>query len=340
MLRKIFIFCLFGIATLLFLSSKSGSVSPTTSVIPDIIAGLFPYYMLTNLCLILFCVVRKSIWGWVPLLAFLISWSAVQKHFGFQCKSENRTANSIRVGTYNIFGLKKIKKKEYDKTVLVRALQNPQMDIICLQEANPFAHDVLNEVSNELYPFRYQFAGLELMSKYPITDKGSFNFDSGINGALWSDLDVGGKGLRVYCAHLRSNKVSKTTDQLIEKGDLREGKTWRSFRDILSLYKRGAIDRIEQAGIIKKHMERSPHPVVLCGDLNDHPLSSTINAITEKMKDSFVESGCGWGTTFGGTLPFLRIDYILTQDSMEVQNHKVHKAPLSDHYLVTADIAL
>jgi len=56
------------------------------------------------------------------------------------------------------------------------------------------------------------------------------------------------------------------------------------------------------------------------------------------LKDTFLESGIGIGTTHGGLAPALRIDYILVDDRFSVTNHKVHEVPFSDHYLVEGEV--
>jgi endonuclease/exonuclease/phosphatase family metal-dependent hydrolase len=69
--------------------------------------------------------------------------------------------------------------------------------------------------------------------------------------------------------------------------------------------------RARQAEILREHIAASPHPVIVCGDFNDTPLSYSYRLMSKGLKDSFMEKGWGLGTTYAGALPALRIDYIL-----------------------------
>ena len=46
------------------------------------------------------------------------------------------------------------------------------------------------------------------------------------------------------------------------------------------------------------------------------------------------------GTTFAGKIPALKIDYILTDPSIEILDHKIDRALFSDHYPLSALILL
>ena len=70
-----------------------------------------------------------------------------------------------------------------------------------------------------------------------------------------------------------------------------------------------------------------PH---LCGDLNDTPNSYVYGILSEGLTDTFRERGLGIGTTFSGALPFLRIDYVLTDPRIKVYSCRVARGPWSD----------
>ena len=84
----------------------------------------------------------------------------------------------------------------------------------------------------------------------------------------------------------------------------------------------------------------SQYPVLLCGDLNDHPLSYSTSELRKGWQDTFEEGGSGWGTTYGGQLPLLRIDYIMADSNFQITHHDVVKTNLSDHYFVEARVKL
>jgi endonuclease/exonuclease/phosphatase family metal-dependent hydrolase len=143
------------------------------------------------------------------------------------------------------------------------------------------------------------------------------------------------KGLvRVYSVHLQSNRLTYTATRIAPEGDLREKETWKDIRFVLARYKLGAQIRAEQAKILGEHIAQSPHPVILCGDLNDTPITYTYRILSKDLQDSFREKGAGIGSTFAGKLPTLRIDYVFAAKAFQVRDHRVPDVELSDHFPV------
>ena len=53
--------------------------------------------------------------------------------------------------------------------------------------------------------------------------------------------------------------------------------------------------------------------------------------INKNFKDSFVEKGSGFGSTYGFGLIPIRIDYLFVSPSINVDYFKIHDIYLSDH---------
>ena len=104
--------------------------------------------------------------------------------------------------------------------------------------------------------------------------------------------------------------------------------------------KRSFKKRAFQVGVIKEHMEKSPYPIVVCGDFNDTPNSFSYQKIFRGLSDSFLQKGNGFGSTFIGNIPFLRIDYILHSPDLTIQSFTTHKAKLSDHKAIESSLGL
>jgi len=58
------------------------------------------------------------------------------------------------------------------------------------------------------------------------------------------------------------------------------------------------------------------------------------------LKDSFLTSGRGVGTTWRSSIPMLRIDYIFADDHFNGTNFRIIKSDISDHYPVKASFSL
>ena len=69
-----------------------------------------------------------------------------------------------------------------------------------------------------------------------------------------------------------------------------------------------------QADTVRKQLDASPYPLVICGDFNDVPNSYTYFHIRGKLQDAFIAKCFGIGRTYMHISPTLRIDYILPSD--------------------------
>ena len=120
----------------------------------------------------------------------------------------------------------------------------------------------------------------------------------------------------------------------MQERDPRKKELWDGVAEVMRLYKRAATRRAAQAEKVAAHMARSPHPVILCGDLNDTPVSYVYQVLSKKLQDSFCERGFGFDFTYAGKIPGLRIDYVLPDETFQILEHQVPALELSDHYPV------
>ena len=92
--------------------------------------------------------------------------------------------------------------------------------------------------------------------------------------------------------------------------------------------------RSQQVNAVAEHIKKSPHPVIVCGDFNDSPVSYSYQTMRDNLKDAYIESGNGIGYTYRGKFPSYRIDYILYNPLLRSYDYQSPKIELSDHYPV------
>ena len=241
--------------------------------------------------------------------------------------------------TYNIAGLRKY---ENGKTKIgVQRLEDLKgflkeegvPDIWCIQEG-PY-NNVRELLQKEFsYPYFFKEKGTLILSKYPFADSGNIAFEKTSNSCIWGDLKTPVGIVRVYATHLQSNWLVPAAMRLAEESDPRKKETWMSVAEVMRLYKRAAARRATQSEMVAAHIAKSAHPVILCGDLNDTPVSYVYHVLSQNLQDSFCEKGLGFDFTYAGKIPGLRIDYVLTDHSFKVLDHQVPKLELSDHFPV------
>ena len=167
--------------------------------------------------------------------------------------------------------------------------------------------------------------GHAIFSKYKIINAGSLNFSNSSNNAIFADIIKNKDTIRVYNVHLESLRINPNEDYLIqensEKFKLRVEKAFKK--------------QANQASLIIQHQEKVNSKSIICGDFNNTAFSWVYNKLKNGKNDAFEVAGKGFGKTFDFSFP-LRIDFILTDERIEVNNFKTYDVNYSDHYPIMA----
>ena len=89
---------------------------------------------------------------------------------------------------------------------------------------------------------------------------------------------------------------------------------WSRMREAYS-------ERVTQVTRVMEAVARSPHPVVLCGDFNDVPVSWALEAARGQLRDTHDLRGLRMDGTWLGAVPGVRIDHILVDPVWPVQDY-------------------
>lgn len=308
---------------------------------------LFPYLVISNLLFILMWVFYKIPYSLVSIVTLAISWNALGGFFQVNFKDSKLRPGRIEVMSYNLSHGTQIHNSDSDKTEsdsrkLIQYFKSLEVtpDVMCFQEVRPFIKEILDKSFEDHQVHQIENRGTAIYSIYPIIKSGEIDFGTTVNSCMWADLMVFNDTIRVYSVHLQSNQITSETAKIVKEGSIQDEKTWNSIGWILSKYKNNNQTRSNQVQRIKEHIITSPYPVILGADLNDPPQSFTYHQLCEVLTDSFRKKGRGLGTTFGGQIPMLRIDFIMTSDRFEVLKHQVDRIPFSDHYPVISSMIL
>ncbi|MCD6202618.1 MAG: endonuclease/exonuclease/phosphatase family protein [Bacteroidales bacterium] len=342
----------YALSGALLISYMSVWIPPDKLWIPAFFGLAFPYLFMVNLILFVYWLLRLKKISVVILLVMLLGWNNVRHYYRLPVKNKrDREKISQDTGfTLTTFNVRSFNVNAWSANVgkdeqIIRFLKKIKPDILCLQE---FYTDEKRfpeqKIVNELnYPYHYisyiqqyhsrSHYGLAVFSRFPLKHKKNIRFDESSNQSQQCDVIMGNDTLRLFNNHLQSTNLNKQKTPLNNLNE--EGEALREVKDI-SLHLRGAfMKRARQAKMLKQHIEKSPYPLVICGDFNDTPVSYTYHVLSAGLKDAFVESGKGLGKTYHGIFPSYRIDYILHDPRWKAVQYKTYHNRLSDHYPVS-----
>lgn len=340
----------------LLLSYLSVHISPQQSWLLPFFGLLYPFLILINLFLAIYWIIRRRWLFLLSVLGIAIGWHHVERTLQIRPEVERPAeVNAFKVVTYNVKNLSNdnvdLLEPEVRKNI-INYIDAQEPDIICLQEfsiVHPDPEAFLDSISSLLsMPYhahslylekvRKRINAIYIFSKFPIINSSSFRRDEFHNYALFADMIIGTDTARVYNIHLESIRlkqedykfISDLDQQVEDKESVKEGS-----RRILNKMRTAYDRRAGQVDSLNASIEKSPFPVILCGDFNDSPNSYAYQQLTASLTDSFLESGQGFGNTYSGKLPSYRIDYILYSDYFTSWGCRRDKINYSDHYPVS-----
>jgi len=96
----------------------------------------------------------------------------------------------------------------------------------------------------------------------------------------------------------------------------------------------------EQFKWLAREVDKVPAdvPVILGGDFNLPAGDKLFHLLPSRIRDTFVESGHGWGDTLVNDFPFIRIDQIWCDSHFRPVSTEIHRTVNSDHRMVVCDL--
>ncbi|NNE26549.1 MAG: hypothetical protein HKN09_06880, partial [Saprospiraceae bacterium] len=294
-------------AVLLIFAYISPYVDPSITGFFSIFGLFYPIILFVNILFIFLWLIIKAEKALLSFLLIAIGYAPLIKYFGFNSETEN--CSGISVISYNI-GKTRIdfSRKDADKYIeqFRKFLKTENPDIICLQEKTKWHLDIYNDLFSEYNVYPNNELGTSICSKYPIVNGGNIPFESIAHNASWADVNIGSDTMRFYSIHLSSNRITRTTEKMLDNPDLSNTAIWGDLKFIFSRYNKHAQLRSLQLDTLLMHASKSPHPVVISGDFNDVPQSYIYNQICARYNDAFTERGFELAKTFISVVPGLR----------------------------------
>jgi endonuclease/exonuclease/phosphatase family metal-dependent hydrolase len=339
---------------LLLGSYLSPYVSPAVFWPLAFLGLIHPALIFVNLIFMLWWILRRRRQFVYSAAMLLLGWPLNGRELQWRGETPDEPRNTYKFMSWNtkLFDLYNWSKNNETRNRMLELLHFEQPDVLCLQEF--FNEDQgnfrnLDSVKRLLkMPYvhvEYTYTrrrddhwGVATFSRFPVLNQGRIVFNNRSNNiCIYTDLLIRRDTVRVYNMHLQSIHFGYDDYEFIEKVKAGEdaGDEVTASRNILRRFKRAYTKRAGQADAIAEHIANCPHPVIVCGDFNDTPVSYTYETISRNLKDAFMVSGSGFGKTYENRTPFPRIDYILHSPALASYGFRTLRTRnMSDHYPV------
>lgn len=252
-------------------------------------------------------------------IACLISLFLCGKSWAVSFATDESTSHSLHLVSWNAEGFQLNKDTLQASATFIR---NLHPDVICLQERphdNLLHRDSISAVFG--YPYRVfnsredEVLNLAVYSRFPLSNMKEYYFPDSYNKVLQIDLQYEKRTIRLFNIHLQTTGMTPAFQG----------------NNLLHTYQLNAKERNHQVQLLAEAIASSPYPVILCGDLNDTPISYAYRKLTGKLKDCFLEAGNGWGGTYQPSNNLFRIDYTLCSPELKSSSYRLYSNSWSDH---------
>lgn len=318
-------------AFLLLLSYLTAFISPADFPIAGVLNFSIPFLWVINALFVLVWLIKLKKQILLSFMIMAIGYFQMQKLFIFS-KQVHIADTGVKVMGYNVmqFYSQTNKKKSTYKDIH-DFVDEESPDILCFQEYR-------NDKNNTFAKYNYRIINNDstnlktvIYSKYPIFNTKHYGFGVSNNSAVFADIAVDKDSIRVFSIHFESLNLKQDLDKIN-----REPKD-KLIKRLSKTFRR----QINQVHDIEDDITNSPYPVVVSADMNNTALSYLYRQLkAEGLKDTFLESGEYYGSTFNFMIFPVRIDMIFIDEGLKSINFKNFEVDYSDHSPIMAEIGL
>ncbi|HSB92817.1 MAG TPA: endonuclease/exonuclease/phosphatase family protein [Flavitalea sp.] len=365
--KRIFIVVNIVVVVVFLLACANRFLEPSQFWMVSFLSLAFPFLLFFVAAFVIFWILFRSKWVFFSIAALVIGWSNIRALIGFNKDvpyQKEKPADCLRILTWNVRNFNEtsrtIEQSTSKRVEIFDFITEYQPDVLCFQEfLEPnyvrFYSNV-NDLARLGYKYHFYVAdyqrenkrfqiGVAIFSKFPVTDSARYQYQGPRNlraaeSLIYADLDIRGEKVRIFNTHLQSVLFQERDYRNVEIIKNAEDSMLAASKSLVRKLKTGYALRSEQVALVRKLLDESPYPEVICGDFNDVPNSYTYFKVRGDRKDAFHEKGNGIGRTFKEISPTLRIDYIMADRQFEVVRYKRFLVPYSDHYPVMSDLKL
>lgn len=347
-----FIFFILLFHVLALFAFTTAYYSPEKHPTMSLMALSIPFWLFLELVIgILFLWLRP--WAWLlPWLVLLLGFHFLRSIFslGLLHTRALPQEKAFSILSYNVHVFNKYahlqKEKPNSTPKMLKWIAQHPAEVKCFQEFMHLEGDTQFNTLAQLgtqQGYQYQvtypqaiknkkgYFGNVIMSKLPIIKSGDFPLQQQwhVRGA-YADIQVGGDTIRIINVHLQSFVIDQ---EALPASSSSLKSNYQKFVAVLRKIRQANAQRAAQYVFLEKFIKESPHPIILVGDFNELPWGYLYRQLKNHFYNAFEVAGQGWGFTFNGKLPFLRIDNQFYSPKIKVLSFKTwSEIPYSDHF--------
>ncbi len=367
--KRFLIICNVGLSVSMLLLYILPVTNQRLSWFINLVALLLPFLLVLQIGFFIFWLFAKRKLVWIPVITLLLCWNLIGSLIGFHpaAKKKSKEDTDFRVATWNTHLFNFFENNGKLDAGMMKEAKDFHADVFAVQEfvfsLDSSSSITLDKVKQRL-GFKYVVAAndrafgvhtnykqrneryhpfcVAIFSNHPILQWKKVQSLKEYNHTfLWADILVNTDTVRIFNIHLQSMHFGRNEYAFIENIDQQDMDNVQSgSKNIIRKMRSAYMLRAGQALDVKKEIEQSPYPVIVCGDMNDVPNSFAYQTISKNLYDSYTEKGWGIGRTFQFLSPTLRIDYVLHSKQVELKHVQIIRPSPGDHNPVIADFKI
>ena len=327
------------------------TIRPETFWLAGFSGFIVPPILLIHLSFLVYWLYRKPFYGIFSGFILLLGIRFLAATIGWHI-FQTEPCSTFKVLSFNAkaFGgmVPNKVRKDDENAILIRQVTKSDAQILCIQEFydNPKSktYNVIDRLKANGFHYIYfskaktyrwgGSVGMAICSRYQILSKQTIRKKTGSNNQIIrAKIDVDGQNLVLINMHLQSIFIK---EQDIDAENIKENFIASISRIFLKL-KVAFQARTKQIDLLLASTLDEDLPVIICGDMNDTPYSNAYVRLRDSFQNGFEEKGLGFGITFKGKIPFLRIDHQFANDKLKITRFKTRRDfSGSDHYATEA----
>ena len=362
--KRFFIYSNIGVVFFFLLACLVPYLNPQSWWFIAFLGLAFPFLLVTIIFFAIgWLIILKPRHALISGIALVLAIKNISVFFAFhKTKTFNykKEPQTIRVVSWNVARFIELKRNNNrgseTRLKMFDLIKQQDADVVCLQEFHTSTdssyYDNITPIQKQLgYPYYYfsfdndgdnHYYSSIIFSRHPIVDTGRIRYPrpSLPDVLLHADVKVDNDTIRIFTTHLQSLQFGRGDYERLDKIKNARDSLMANSRNILSKLKKGFSYRSIQANLAHEIIGDSPHPVLVCADLNDVPNSYAYFTVRGSMQDAFLKKGFGIGRTFTAISPTLRIDYIFADRHFRIKQFNRIVKNYSDHYMLVSDVQL